>query len=215
MTTLQQELDDFLAGLIQQVPSQILETSSSELQKIYSTQLPTGLQVGDPAPDFALSDALGKTVQLKELLEKGPVVLSFYRGEWCPFCNLELRALQQALPQLQRYNAQLVAISPQTADHSLSLQEKHNLQFPVLSDPTGQTLRDYRLLYEFTSELKELYQTTFQVDLSAFNGNLGWKLPVPATYVVNRNGMIQAAATNMDYTKRMNVEDILIALNTL
>lgn len=215
MLTLQEELDQLLANVVEQLPSDVLQTSSKEMEHIYKTQLPTGLAVGQVAPDFALPDPVGHIVTLSELRQRGPVILSFYRGEWCPYCNLELRALQRALPEFSKLDAQLVAISPQTPDHSLSLKEKHELEFPVVSDPSGRTLRDYNLLYEFSPELIDLYQHVFGVDLTKFNGTLGWQLPVPATLVVDRSGVVQSVSANMDYTKRMNPEDIVQVIKAL
>ncbi len=215
MPTLQEELNQFLQNVMQQVPAEVLTTSSHEMDKIEKEQMPTGLSVGDIAPNFSLPDPVGNIVSLADLLREGPVVLSFYRGAWCPYCNLELRALQAALPEFTKRNAKLVAISPQTPDHSLSVQEKHNLAFPVLSDPTGETLRAYHLLFEFSKELRELYENAFQIDVGKYNGDLGWKLPVPATYILDTTGKIVALGHAMDYTKRMNIEDILAALDQI
>ena len=212
MPTLQDELNAFMQNMMGQVPSEVLQTSRTQLDKIYQEQLPTGLTIGDEAPNFSLNDATGKTVHLADLLQLGPVVVSFYRGAWCPFCNLELRALQNALPKFNELGATLIAISPQSPDHSLSMQEKNELSFPVLSDATGATLDAYHLLYTFTPELQQLYEHVFGVNLAAYNGNLGWKLPVPATYVIDKSGIIRGAFGNMDYTKRMEPTAIIDVL---
>ena len=113
------------------------------------------LTVGDTAPDFALDDAAGNTVRLTELLDAGPVVIAFYRGAWCPYCNLELKALQEMLPEFRAAGATLVAISPQTPDESLSTEEKHNLEFPVLSDGELTAINGFGLLHPVDDSTKE------------------------------------------------------------
>src|SRR6202521_173679 len=123
------------------------------------------LQVGQKAPDFTLPNATGGEVSLSSLLKRGPVVLSFYRGEWCPFCNLELRALQAALPRLRARGASLIAISPQSPDHSLSITEKAGLTFDVLSDARQQVIRAYRLQFTVPADLKDLHLNVFGNDL--------------------------------------------------
>ena len=134
-TPLQQQLDEVLAQASSQLPADLLKDLSSPIEQlIMSDAAKKALKEGAQAPDFTLPDALGSAVTLSHLLAQGPVVITFYRGEWCPYCNLELHAYQQALPQLRALGATLVAISPQTPDHSLSTVEKIELTFAVLSD---------------------------------------------------------------------------------
>ncbi len=134
-TPLQQQLDEVLAQARSQLPADLLKDLSSPIEQlIMSDAAKKALKEGAQAPNFTLPDALGNAVTLSHLLAQGPVVITFYRGEWCPYCNLELHAYQQALPQLRALGATLVAISPQTPDHSLSTVEKIELTFAVLSD---------------------------------------------------------------------------------
>ena len=166
-------------------------------------------------PDFSLPDATGQMVELAARLEQGPVVLSFYRGEWCPFCNLELRALQAALPRLRARGASLIAISPQSPDHSLSITEKAGLTFDVLSDARQQVIRAYRLQFTVPADLKDLHLNVFGNDLSAHTADGSWDLPIPATFVIDRSGIVRARHVSADYTTRMDPDDISAVLAAL
>jgi peroxiredoxin len=145
----------------------------------------------------------------------GPVVLSFYRGEWCPYCNLELRALQSALSRFKAYGASVIAISPQTPDHSLSVAEKKPLAFEVLSDVDQAVIRAYRLQFTVSADIKDLYLNTFHNDLSAQAADGSWDLPIPATFVIDRAGIIRARHVSADYRTRMDPVEIEAALVAL
>ncbi|MEM9217016.1 MAG: peroxiredoxin-like family protein [Cyanobacteria bacterium P01_F01_bin.150] len=172
------------------------------------------LKVGDTIPDFALPNATGQTVAIRELLAPGPVVIAFYRGGWCPYCNLELKALQNALASIQETGAALVAISPETPDNSLTTQEKNELAFPVLSDLDNQVARQSGLVFQLPASLRPIYDG-FGIDLVAYNGNDQFELPIPATYVVQPNGEIVYAFADVDYTKRAEPSDVVNALKAL
>jgi peroxiredoxin len=174
------------------------------------------LQEGDRAPNFRLPMAQGGNLELDTLLKAGPVVLMFYRGQWCPYCNLELRAYQQALPRLQAQGASLVAISPQTPDNSLSTTEKNDLSFPVLSDSGLHVSRAYGLAFDLPTELVELYQRRWGNDLVKWNGSEGgWSLPIPATYVIGRDARILLAHVDPDYRERLDPESVLARLQAV
>lgn len=172
------------------------------------------LKVGDTAPDFALPDAEGNTVRLSELLEKGPVAIAFYRGAWCPYCNLELKALQEMLPEFRAAGATLVAISPQTPDESLSTEEKHNLEFPVLSDGELEAINGFGLLHPVDDRTKAFYEKS-GYDLVKSNGATGWQLPLPATYVVKQDSTIAFAFVNADYKLRAEPADVVAAVKAI
>jgi peroxiredoxin len=172
------------------------------------------LKVGDTAPDFALADAAGNTVRLTELLDAGPVVIAFYRGAWCPYCNLELKALQEMLPEFRAAGATLVAISPQTPDESLSTEEKHNLEFPVLSDDELTAINGFGLLHPVDDSTKEFYKKS-GYDLVKSNGATGWQLPLPATYVIAPDRSITFAFVNADYKLRADPADVVEAIKAL
>jgi peroxiredoxin len=172
------------------------------------------LKVGDPAPDFVLPNAVGEEVRLADRLAAGAVVLTFYRGAWCPYCNLELRAYQEVLPRLEELGASLVAITPETPDGALEALEKNDLAFDVLSDVGSVVARAYRIAFELPGELKALYTELGHV-LPDKNGTDDWTLPVPATFVVARTGHIALADVDVDYRNRLDPADAVAALERL
>jgi len=174
------------------------------------------LKVGQLAPDFKLPDAFGNPVSLSALLARGPVVISFYRGEWCPFCNIELRALQQALPTIEQLGATLVAISPEMPDHGIIASEKNKLTFPVLSDFGNKVARQFGIVFQIGQELKEFSRNAFKNDIALRNGEDSYQLPVPATYVLDTRGVIRFAHVDVDYMiGRAEPEEIISALKTI
>lgn len=173
-----------------------------------------GPQVGDIAPDFELPDALGLSVRSIDLRATGPLVINFYRGNWCPYCNLELRTLQRHLPQITGLGASLVAISPQIPDQSLTTAEKNELAFPVLSDVGNVVARRFGLVFALAEHLRPIY-TELGIDLPKFNGTNTFELPVPGTFIIDRNAVIQAVHVNADYKKRMEPARILEVLTDL
>jgi peroxiredoxin len=175
----------------------------------------SGLAVGERAPAFVLPNALGHPVELAQRLGLGPVVVAFYRGEWCPYCNLTLRALQSALPRFQAYGASVIAISPQSPDHSLSMAEKNALTFDVLSDVDQSVIRAYKLQFTVPADMKDLYLNAFHNDLSGHTADGSWRLPIPATFVLDRTGIIRARHVSVDYRTRMDPDDIAAALSAL
>jgi|GEM_PF-162804 len=190
----------------------IMETAEETLRK--SDILSKALKVGDKVPDFTLPSSDGKSIQLSAYLAKGPVVLSFYRGAWCPYCNLQLRAYQKILPQVRSLGAELIAITPEKPDLSLKLKEKNQLEFPVVTDSNNKFAQKLGLVFGVPKSLKKLY-LSFGIDLDKSQGNPEWKLPIPATYVINQKGEITYAFLNVDYKKRAEPEDILKALIAL
>lgn len=197
------------------LPQEVRDTMSTATANLAASGiLDSAIHLGDTAPDFVLPNATGAEVRLSELLAKGPVVLSFYRGQWCPYCNLELRALQQALPEIVAAGATLVAVSPQTPDNSLSTVEKHELTFEVLSDVNNEVGRRYGLVFRLPEQLHSIY-TSFGIDLPAHNGNKTFELPIAATYVIDSDGTVAHAFVDADYTKRLDPVDILATLKHL
>lgn len=172
------------------------------------------LREGAPAPRFTLPNATGQPVALDALLTQGPVVVTFYRGAWCPYCNLQLKAYQDSLPDIQALGAALVAISPQGPDGSLSMREKHDLQFKVLSDAGNVVARQFGLVFTLKPHVQA---TALKVgsDLRTANADGSWDLPVPATYVLDRTGLIRLAYVEGDYTQRLEPTRILDALRSL
>lgn len=173
------------------------------------------LDVGDTAPDFILPDAQGQAVRLRSLLRHGPLVVVFYRGGWCPYCNLHLRGFQRVLPQLTELGAQVAAISPQLPDHSLSTQEMNRLAFPVLSDVGNKIARQFSIVFELSDELLELYRQSGHalIDVNGAGGQR--ELPVPATFLVDRKGIIRLAHVDVDYTRRLDPDDVIETLKII
>ncbi|GLH76616.1 peroxiredoxin [Bradyrhizobium sp. SSBR45G] len=215
--TLQSRLDafkaDFEAGKPPyNVPPSVIETmhrATAEL--IASGAAARALKAGDTAPAFTLNDPEGQPVSSADLLAKGPLVVSFYRGVWCPYCNMELQALQAALPAFEELGASLVAISPQTAANSRKSVRQNELRFPILSDVRNDVAAAFGLRFALPDYLVDLYKS-LKNDLPAFNGDPGWTLPMPARYIIGQNGRILYAEVNPDYTRRPEPEDMLPAL---
>jgi peroxiredoxin len=185
------------------------------VSSIEESGIAAGLSVGDVAPDFTLADATGRAVTLSKLLSEGPVVLTFYRGEWCPYCNVQLRHLELALPEFEKRNATLVALSPQSPDHALSLTEKLDLKFPVLSDVDQAVSRAYRVNFTLSGDLEDLQVNVWHNDPRAQNADGSRSLPVPSTFVIDRDGVVRAAFVNADWRVRVEPEDITAVLEQL
>lgn len=201
----------FMAGL----PAADAQVVGRSFEQLHASSIAAhALGTGQQAPDFELPNVRGETVRLSQVLERGPVVLSFYRGGWCPFCNLELRALQARLPEMQALGACLIGISPELPDHALSTAGRLELGFEVLSDAGNSTARDFGLLYTVFEEMRPLY-LKWGLDVPACNGDHSWELPVPASYVIDTGGTVRAAYVNKDYTRRMEPEAIVAALREL
>ncbi|MBN8872062.1 MAG: AhpC/TSA family protein [Rhodospirillales bacterium] len=215
--TLQAKLDafkaDFEAGKPPyNVPRSVIDAmhrATAEL--VASGAACRALKAGDKAPVFTLNDPDGRPVSSAELLAKGPLVVSFYRGVWCPYCNMELQALQAALPAFQNLGANLIAISPQTAANSRKSVRQNQLGFPILSDPHGEVAAAFGLRFALPDYLVDLYKR-LKNDLPAFNGDPSWTLPMPGRYVIAQDGSILYAEVNPDYTRRPEPEDMLPAL---
>jgi peroxiredoxin len=211
--TFAEQRDEVNAALAEQAPAEVLEgfgrIRADQAAVDYAARAP---KVGDRAPDFTLPDPLGRQVSLAGELQQGPVVLIFYRGEWCPYCNAMLRTYGLRADGFSQRGARLVAVSPQTPDNSLTMAEKHSLEFPVLSDEGGEVIGTYGLKYPVTAH--ELYEAG-GADLPKFNGSGGWILPAPAVFVIDREGVVRFASVNGDYTQRVEPEEALAALDSL
>lgn len=189
----------------------IMKAASDKL----ANDLPNpGLKAGNKAPNFALKNAFGKTIELSKELAKGPVVLVFYRGAWCPYCNLHLHALKKSLPDFEKYGAQVIAISPQSPDKSAEQVKKDGFPFEVLSDSTSKVMKDYKLYFELPRDLMTVYKE-HGLDIEEFNGEGRNGLPTPGAFIIDTNGVIRTMQAEVDYKSRMAPEDILKALAQL
>jgi peroxiredoxin len=200
--------DDVIPATI----TSLMDTATEELVEGKLADQVVG--VGSEAPGFSLPNASGQQVTLSQMLARGPVVISFYRGIWCPFCNLEQRALQQYLPEINRLGASLVAISGQTPDNSLSMAEKNELTYEVLSDVGLTVATSYGLVFRLPGYLQDAYERLGH-PLPMFNGTGEQTLPLPATFVIARDGIVRFAYANPDYTHRADPKDILAVLESI
>ncbi len=212
---LQQAIDQQKSQTAAKAPREVLQTMQQATQSLKDAGIENNAsKVGDKAPDFTLPNVKNEDIRLSDALKKGPVVLSFYRGGWCPYCNLELSALQQALPDIEATGAQLIAIAPQLPDHSLDSVQKHQLEFEVLSDVGNVVSRQYGLVFTLPESLRPIYEK-FNLDIVAYNGDDSFELPMPATYVIAQNGDIIHAFVDADYTARMEPAEIVEVLKYL
>jgi len=218
--SLQDRLDalkaDFEGGKFPLKPSagQLDAMHRATVELIASGQAQRALKAGDKAPDFVLDDPDGNPVSSRDLLAKGPLAVSFNRGVWCPYCNLELQALQAALPEIEARGASLVTISPQTPTNSRKSQRDNKLGFPILSDPKAEVANAFGIRFALPDYLIEVYKS-FKTDLPLVNGDSSWVLPMPARYVIGSDGIIAYAEINPDYTQRPDPSELLPVLDRL
>jgi peroxiredoxin len=214
--SLQERLDAFKADFeTNKAPPQaiaVLHKSTDEL--IASGQAERALKAGDKAPVFALADPDGAKVSSAALLAKGPLVVTFYRGVWCPYCNMDLQAIEAAAADIRGLGASLVAISQQTPANSRKSQRDNHLSFPILSDHGGEIAASFGLRWRLQDDLEKI-MTSFGVDLAVFNGEPSWTLPMPARYVIMQDGTIAYAEVNADYTRRPDPSALMPTLRAL
>lgn len=213
--SLNAELRTFYQSRREQIPlavREVMDRAAAELAE--SGQADRALGVGAQAPRFTLPSASGRSVALEELLAAGPVVLTFYRGAWCPYCNLALKALQRHQAEITACGAQLVAVSPQIPDEAVAVTGKHRLTFEVLSDVGSDVAKQYGLAFDLPEDLAAVYDR-LGFELERVNGGHAHTLLLPATYVIDRSGEIRWAFVDTDYTTRAEPADILTALEAL
>ncbi|MGY3794539.1 peroxiredoxin-like family protein [uncultured Aquimarina sp.] len=210
--SLTEQLKEKAALSANKIPETIQKIMNNGIDNLRDSQLITrALKTGDKIPEISLPNAANKTISVQELLLNKKVVLSFYRGGWCPYCNLELRALQQYQDKFEELGATLVAISPETPDNSLSTSEKNNLSFEVLSDIDNKVANEFNLVFTLPKDLTEVYKG-FGIDLVKSNGNEDQQLPIAATYVIDQDGTIIYDFIKEDYKERADPEDIYNSL---
>ncbi len=219
--SLRSEMDRLTQDISIHLPPALLKEGLEARRRLVENESgnpPKAIEVGDQAPVFSLPNVRGETVTLEALRKKGPIILNFYRGGWCDYCNLELRALQKVLEKSQqtidRMGATLVAVSPQTREHSLSTVKKNKLTFEVLSDAGNDVARQYGLVFALDDKARHFHMQVGAV-LPEYNGDQSWELPHPGTFVINRDGIIAWAFVNADYTRRSEPEEVFAALKEL
>jgi len=209
---LTEQLRELAEGSTQRHPGSAQKIMGAAIKALQETPiLEKAAKTGDQLPHMELINAAGDATSLKALLQESRLVIAFYRGGWCPYCNLELRALQEIVPQIEAKNAKLVAISPELPDNSLTTSEKNAIHFTVLSDVNNSLARALGLVYQLPDDLVNLYKT-FKIDLNQSQGNTANELPIAATYVVEQDGTISYHFLEEDYKLRADPETILAAL---
>ena len=206
-----------LTQQLEQTAAQSAAKSPDEIKKIMfdaiaelkkSAIINSALKVGDRIPAFSLPDVKRGLISSSELLKKGPLIVTFYRGGWCPYCNLQLHDLQLHLKEIRATGAELVAISPEKPDQTAATIKKNELDFYVLSDTDGKVSKQFGLNYPLSAELKDVYKK-FGIDLELANGNKNWELPLAATYIINTQGVISYAFVDADYKKRAETLELI------
>ena len=210
---LSKQLEELTAKLRSLVPAERLVTIDQTVEQLTKSELSSrALSADDRAPEFELPDGDGMLWRSQDLLRGGPLVVIFYRGRWCAYCNTQLTALQEIHSQISHAGASLVAISPQTPKHSYMTRDMHKLRFPVLSDAGNQIARKFGLVYRVPAELQSMYES-IMTRLPGYNGDQSWELPLPATYIIQPEGAISFARVDVDWRERPEPEEILHFLN--
>ena len=213
--SLKNDIDEFKSTFLPQIPGQLRNTMDKAQQALKDSRIAErALAAGNDAVDFTLPNARGEQVSSEALRQQGPIVVSFYRGGWCPYCGLELKALQSVNAEIEALGARLVAISPQLPDESLSTAEKNQLEFEVLSDVNSKVADQYGLTFSLDEDLRPIYKN-WGADVAVVNDDPDCKLPLPATYVISQDGKIVHSFVEEDYTERLEPDEILNALRDL
>ncbi|AZG74840.1 peroxiredoxin-like family protein [Shewanella livingstonensis] len=212
---LTEKLNEFKKGFTENVPQDIQGLMQQATQNLADSGIVLNTpKKGDKLAEFSLINAQGTDVSLSSLLENGPVVVTFYRGGWCPYCNLALREYQASLEEIKALGATLVAITPELADASLSTTEKNELQFEVLTDTNAQYAKDLGLVFTLPEELRPVY-LSFGIAVEEHNGANQFDLPLAATFVVAQDGTIASAFVEVDYTLRQEPSEVIKVLKSL
>ncbi|MDX1350117.1 MAG: peroxiredoxin-like family protein [Putridiphycobacter sp.] len=212
--SLQSLLDERKANFEKTATDDKKQKYAEGLQAVRDSQIvENALQLGDIAPDFTLTNASGEAVNLYNELESGPVILMWYRGGWCPYCNITLHAMQENLPKFKAHGANLLALTPELPDSSMSTTEKNELAFQVLSDVDNRIARTYKVVFKLTEAVGNLYENGF--GLSKYNGNNSNELPLAATYIIGQDKVIKYAFLDADYRNRAEPSEIIEVLNSL
>jgi peroxiredoxin len=210
--SLTQQLEELTTKLRSLVPAERLSIFDRAIAELKNSGLAAhALQPGNHAPSFELPDGDGMIWRSEDLLHRGPLVVVFYRGRWCAYCNAQLAALQEIHSQIAAAGAALVTISPQTQKHSYMTRDMHKLRFPVLSDQGNTVARRFGLVYRLSPEMQALYESIY-TKLPGYNGNQSWELPLPATFMIKADGMISYSRVDADWRQRPEPSEILINL---
>ncbi|MDM1048214.1 MULTISPECIES: peroxiredoxin-like family protein [Bacteroidota] len=209
MKNLEQQINELNENLAKQLPTEVLEVFGKSIQDLKAKNMEdSSISVGDKFPDFSLPNTSDKTVALKELLQNGKVIIAFFRGSWCPYCNLELKALQDNLKQITGKNVTLIAVSPQTSDYSEELKINHHLEFELLTDKNNALAKQLGITFELQNYVIPTY-SSLGIELSEYNENNNNELPVPAVFVIDTNSSIVYKFVDTNYMNRINIQELI------
>ena len=213
--SLTQDIQSFQDNFIPTIPEKTLNKLMSELQILIDSGIAEkAIHSNDRFPGFILPDSNNEARSLSDYLTRGPLVISFYRGAWCPYCNLEINALQSRLSDITACGCQLIAISPQVPDKSVDQINHSQLNFDVLSDIGNKLAKQCGLVFTLPESLRPIYDA-WEIDIPGHNGDSSFELPIPATYIIDSNGDVRYAHIDMDYTKRLEPDIIIEQLKLL
>ena len=209
MQSLKKEIDTYKAAMKDKVPAEVRDIMARCTADLIAAGVGKhALKAGDIMPDFELPNQRGEMKRLYDYLAVSPVVLNIYRGGWCPYCNMEMKALHDVLPQIQASGARLVGMAPETPGKAATTAERNELAIDILSDSGNRVAEMLGLVFELPEALRPIYQK-FGIDLPAYNGDNSFKLPVPATYIIRKDGVIVHDFVNVDYTQRLEPSEII------
>lgn len=215
MGVLKDAIDAYNAAKLQQTPPEVLATMSQATEALKRAGIEgRAAKTGDTMPDFELPNQHGERRRLGDYLAAAPVVLNIYRGGWCPYCNMEMKALREVLPEIEAHGARLVGMTPETPDKAASTAERNAIAIDILSDAGNRVAEQLGLVFELPAALRPLYAKK-GIDLHEYNGDDTFKLPVPATYIVGQDSVIAYHFVNVDYTQRLEPAEIVARLAAL
>lgn len=215
MASLKEEIAAYKAASKDRVPGEVQAIMRQATAELEASGIENrALKSGDTIPDFNLPNQHGEPRRLSDYLVDSPVVLNIYRGGWCPYCNMEMKALQTVQAKIEDCGARLVGMAPETPDKALSTAERNGISIDILSDAGNRVAEALGLVFELPQALRPIYEK-FGIDIPAYNGDQSFKLPVPATYIIGQNRVIAYAFVNADYTERLEPSEIVAKLSEI
>ena len=215
MGVLRDAIDAYDAKKREAVPREIVQTMAQATRDLVASGITDrAVHRGEQFPDFVLANQYGEQRRFSDYLGHSAVVLNIYRGGWCPYCNMEMKALHDRLAEIRAQGTELLGLAPETPDRAAETAARHALDIDILSDSHNRVAEQLGLVFELPEALRGIY-TKMGLDIPAYNGDDSFRLPVPATYIVDRSGVIRYAFVNADYTQRLEPSEIVAKLAEL
>lgn len=212
----QERLEKIKERIEGNMPPAYLKIMHKATRDLEQSEIPSKvLKVGDQAPVFELINQENEKISSKEMLSKGKLILTFYRGVWCPYCNADLANLKKYLPVFEEHNATLLGVSPELPQYLKKITAMQKLNFDILHDDRNMLAEKFGLKFYYPEDLKELYRDKFNINLEVQQGNAEWALPMPARFIIDQNGIIQYAESKADYRNRPNPDELIDVLKNL